>query len=274
MKQYAFLLGIIASVISLGAYGEPPREASEVPKPQITDANVIPTLLTSKDMALQRQAFDRLYASPEKFARSLLQALQKEVVRVREKKSDIKRLDRLLCLTAVVKSRDIGFFLLGVLSRGECELTFGCIYFCPIIFSITIHTRFVEPALAQCLEVGDDTCSGGIMGEIEYIGDGILEVGQEILPRGPDFDAPVASANMLTEEELIKQIGLSNQDYIEREVAAYVLYVKTSSSACLRDLYWLAYEEEFSKNVVEEFEIRCALYLAIYKAERLREMGK
>lgn len=169
--QRSFIVWILAIVTCLSASGDESHDTNVSPKPQIADAEIIDTILTSTDMDAQRQAFDRICDNPEKFGPGLLRALQREIERNR-KTHDVQRVNRLLCLAAATKYRDIGVFLLGVLTAGDCETEYSCTYSCPFVFSLAIYARFVDSSLSSFVNSSESRCADDIRFTLQTINSG------------------------------------------------------------------------------------------------------
>ncbi|MBI4559425.1 MAG: hypothetical protein HY706_17700 [Candidatus Hydrogenedentes bacterium] len=195
---------------------------------------------------------------------------------------DTDALDRLLILAAAIKDPVFVNPILSMLKDKDAELKYGCIYDCPLVFSLTVYACFGGWKPPEDLGSPDWNFAIYELGlninvvsnlSPEASSTLVAPTGEAVDPRAEDL---FQRAGARTEDKLICRISGANVDKRAREAAADALEYVAISSKYLLDLYWLAvWSEDYERKVnaaVPYFS--GAAYRAIYRAEKAKTLGK
>lgn len=227
----------------------------------------VDTLLGSASLREQRAAFEKIASSPQKYVPLVGNRLAS--IASGQAPASERSLDRLFYLAAFLKAKS----LVPPIERLWMDkdfLPYYCEYSCPLDLSLTIYATvglWKPPEnINKVLNRHEDLYS-----EIRMASEISLEpTPQEDRVKG-GIDKYLEEAAKESERQLIEQAGPQTQDFEKREAAAYQLEYSVSSSENLKDLYWLAIQE-VKPDGANEF--RLAIYMAIYRAEKARRIGR
>lgn len=229
---------------------------------------VLDTLLDSVNSAEQRTAFDKIASSPEKY----VPLVRKRLISIStgEIKPHMKTLDRLFYLTAFLKDQSLVQPIETLWLDADFHPDY-CVYSCPMIFALTIYATsdlWTPPdTMSKTLDRHYD-----LFPEIRLASEISLDpTPEENRAHGPGIDKWLEEARTKSEQELIEQAGPNTKEFVKRQAAVFQLAYSVSSSENLKDLYLLAVQE--GKTDVS-LEFRRHMYMAIYRAERAKRLGK
>ena len=233
-----------------------------------TKKATLDTLLDSGNSTEQRAAFDKIVSSPEKYVplvRNHLVSISKGQI-----KPHMKTLDRLLYLAAFLRDKS----LVPPIETLWLDTGFHpdyCVYSCPMIFALTIYatTDLWTPPdnMDKTLDRHYD-----LFTEIRMASKISLDpTPEENRAHGPGIDKWLEEASTKSERELIEQAGPHTKEFAKRQAAVFQLAYSVSSSENLKDLYLIAIQEEKAD---VSFEFQRHIYMAIYRAEKAKRLGK
>lgn len=215
-------------------------------------------LLHSQSLAEQREALKAILQSPEKYIPRIQQNLRDYPRLLR---TDPTAAKRVAYISALV--RDPSFPPILVKSLGAPEVQDDCIYACPVIFALAIHSCFGGWKLPPNLDSKLSTV-GDLKAAIDYMPRISLKPGRiEDVVQGPDLEKHRKEIEGKTEEQLIELAGPMTSSVETRVFAAFRLETLVSGSENRIDLYLLALND-FEDGASE---YKGAIYQSIYRAE-------
>ena len=139
-----------------------------------------------------------------------------------------------------------------------------CVYYCPIVFSLTIYECFSEYSLPTDLFNKRLSAVWDLQSDIKWVkGISLKRERASKYIRGPAVDSLFRAYEVLTIEQLIELAGPYNEDYNSRTVAVDILSYSIDNDEHILRLYWLAIKAVCGNGD----EYRGAIYRAIYRAE-------
>jgi hypothetical protein len=225
---------------------------------------ILDTLLDSSSLVERRAAFEEITSSTKEYVpliRNRLESLANGHVQ-----TNVKSLDRLLYLSAFIKDKSL-LPPIESLWANNNFLPHYCEYSCPLVFALTINAT-------EGLWKPPENINKVLMRQYDLYPE--IRIASEIsLEPTPQeqraHDRYQEEAAKKSEKQLIEQAGPQTQDVMERLAAALQLEYSVSTSKYLKELYWLAIQE-VKPDGANEF--RLAIYMAIYRAEKARRMGR
>ena len=230
---------------------------------KVLTCDVMDEFLRSPYAEARKRAYDHISERKEEF----LPVLRRQLDSWRDRLRSIRRLEKLLGLTALFRNSSLVPPLEEMLDEPEFE--WHCLYSCPLTFVMSIYGALGiwDPA-SEHLGATVITDIRSLVGQVKAVSC-VREDPRDHI-EGPGVDGILNRMVKLDERRLIHTAGAENPNGWERTTAAYVLEYTVESSRNLRELYWLAIDDIEDASA----QYRSAIYWAIYRAERARLAGK
>jgi hypothetical protein len=228
---------------------------------EIKREKVLYNFLYSKDINKEEQSYWYILRNKETYSDEIFQELMKY-----QNRTDVP--DKLIYLAAILKDERFIKPLVRLLEKPEYSER-QCIYYCPIIFFLTIYECFTKYSLPQDLFIKKSSSAvWDLESNIKYVKSISLqkEKASKYI-KGPGVDSLFKKYESLSTEQLIALAGPYNKDKNSRQVAADILSYSIDNDEHILQLYWLAIEEV--RGASDEY--RGAIYRAIYRAETAKK---
>ena len=235
-------------------------------------------LLSSSETSKQREAFDTFTAEPQRFVPFLKESLSF----YRDAPLDLDRLNTLFYLAAYAKDTSLVPPIMDILNRftssDEQELELGCIYMCPVVFSLVVFDTCTDWKLPPPPSEGYWVLLSDVFRDVELFPNQplVAKHAKEHFSGNDAWNARMDKVAAMSDMEVLAAASAENSSKDLRFAAAFELQYRTHSSEQLDELYWLAITgEKFERDVNDaSMEYRDAICRAIYRAERAKQLGR